>query len=295
MKDFYKILGVSRSATDEQIRKAYRRLARRFHPDLSPDDPAALERFKELAEAYETLGDAAKRRRYDASAAGWPFSRSQPSAQPGAPSAFSGIEDLLTGIFGQPLGPRPGRPRKGADLQAEANITLEEVNQGTTLTLSLTPPSGETRRLRVKVPMGIASNTRIRVAGEGDPGDFGGQPGDLYVRVNVKPHPVFRREGLDLHTDLPVSVFDAVLGARLMVPTLTEPVELSLEPGTQGDTVLRLRGKGLNAAQGAAHGDLFVHVVIRVPNPLSPRDRADWEALAARATDARSERPVSPV
>lgn len=268
VKDFYKILGVARTATEDDIRKAYRRLARRYHPDVQPEDPLAGARFRELTEAYDVLGDPPRRRAYDAA-----FE----SGGAAAGHKLPGLDSFFASIFGT----APTAPRKGADLEVATDISLEEVAQGTTVTLALTPPSGEVRRLRVKIPAGVEDGTTVRLPREGDPGDFGGLPGDLLVRVRVKPHTVFRREGADLWVELPVSVFTAVLGGRVSCPGLDGPLELDIPAGTQGNAVFRFPGGGLPQSKGRARGNLNVRVHLLVPAELDDAQREAWERLAA--------------
>jgi curved DNA-binding protein len=270
LKDFYKTLGVSRSASEDEIRKAFRRLARRYHPDTQPDDPLAGARFKELTEAYDVLGDPPRRRAYDAA-----FSDGASQGE----AKRSGLDASLSGLFGA----ASAAPRRGADLEVEAEVTLEQVLTGTAVTLSLTPPSGEVRRLRVKIPPGVENNTVVRLPREGDPGDFGGPAGDLLVRVSVQSHPTFQREGANLAIDLPVSVFDAVLGGRVQCPSLQGPLALDIPPGTQGNAVFRFSGHGLPRLKGGGRGDLEARVYLVVPSGLDEAQRLSWERLAGQA------------
>ncbi|MEB3328532.1 MAG: DnaJ C-terminal domain-containing protein [Candidatus Sericytochromatia bacterium] len=283
MKDYYKTLGVGRDATEDELRKAYRRLARRHHPDFNPGDPTAEARFKELTEAYDTLGDRRRREAYDARTGG---ARTAGRAAPDSGGAGGGLDALFGALFEaanealEAVGAAASPPRRGADLEVVAEVTLAEVAEGTSVVVALTPPSGGTRRLRVRIPPGIEAGARIRVRGEGDPGDFGGPPGDLYVRVAVAPHPVLSREGKDLRVELPVSVLDARLGAEVEVPTLQGPVVLRLPPQTQGGSEHRLPGLGLPGAPGAERGDLRVRVSLRLPEEVSAEALPLWQALA---------------
>ncbi|MEB3222959.1 MAG: DnaJ C-terminal domain-containing protein [Candidatus Sericytochromatia bacterium] len=286
MKDYYKTLGVGRDATEDELRKAYRRLARRHHPDFNPGDPSAEARFKALTEAYDTLGDRQRREAYDAQTTwGGPRVAGRKAPQP------EGLESLFGALFdaaAEALGAAANPPRRGADLEVTAEVTLEEVAEGSSVVVVLTPPSGETRRLRVRLPAGIESGARVRMRGEGDPGDFGGPPGDLLVRVAVLPHAALTREGKDLRVELPVSVFDAVLGAEVLVPSLQGPVPLRLAPGTQGGSEHRLAGLGLPGPPGARRGDLVVRLSLRIPEEATDETLDAWRRLAGRAAPVRS-------
>lgn len=275
MKDYYDILGVKPDAPDDEIKRTFRRLARQYHPDANPGDAAAEERFKAISEAYDALGDPAKRKEYDAMRAN-PFMRSGGEGGVGGFGNFGGfgnLDDLFGNLF-------RGRASKGADLEVETEIDLEAVLTGTQVTLSVMPPGGARKRLSVSIPKGVASGTKVRVAGEGEAGAFGGPPGDLMVRVKVRPHPRFRRDGADLHLDWPVSVFDAVLGGETTVQTLDGAVKLKIPAGTQGGRAFRLKERGLPHLKGAGRGALLVALQLRVPEHLGPDERAHWEALA---------------
>jgi len=303
-KDYYQILGVGRDADEKEIKRAYRRLARQFHPDVNPGDPQAEERFKEINEAYEVLSDPEKRRKYDQLGAAWrdwqrmggrpgDFDWSQwVSAAPGGQRVYvrygtaedledlfggsSPFSDFFTQLFGGLGGfERQARPRRGQDLEQEVEISLEEAYHGTTRLLQK-----DGRRLQVKIPPGAATGTRIRMAGEGGPGVAGGEPGDLYLRVRVAPDPRFERRGDDLYTTVPVDLYTAVLGGRVRVDTLAGPVMLTVPPGTQNGQTFRLRGKGLpNLHRPDQHGDLYVRLEVRLPVRLTPRQRELFEEL----------------
>jgi DnaJ-class molecular chaperone len=283
MKDYYKILGVGRDATEDELRKAYRRLARRHHPDFNPGDPTAEARFKELTEAYDTLGDRRRREAYDARTGGGRAS-GRGAADRGGPgggldSFLDAILDAASEALGA-VGAAATPPRRGADLEVVAEVTLAEVAEGTSVVVALTPPSGGTRRLRVRIPPGVEAGARVRMRGEGDPGDFGGPPGDLHVRVVVTPHPDLTRDGKHLRTELPVSVFDALFGAEVTVPSLQGPVPLRLPAGTQGGSEHRMPGLGLPGAPGAPRGDLLVRVSLRLPEEVSEEAMGLWRELA---------------
>ena len=309
-KDYYKVLGVSKDATQGEIKKAFRRLARKFHPDVNPHNPQAEERFKEINEAYEVLADAEKRQKYDELGAEW-YQYQQQGGRPegfdwsrwttGAPGGqqrvyvrygtpedledlFGGrspFSDFFTNIFGGMRGQAAGereyrvRPQPGQDFDLQAEITLREAYQGSTRLLEK-----DGRRLEVKIPPGVRTGTRVRLAGEGGPGAAGGQPGDLYVQVQVRPDPVFEREGDNLHTEVPIALYTAVLGGETRVPTLTGDVMLTIPPGTQNGQEFRLRGKGMpHLGDHDRYGDLYAEVNVRLPTELTPRQQELFDEL----------------
>jgi curved DNA-binding protein len=313
-KDYYQVLGVSRDADQKEIRKAFRRLARECHPDVNPGDPECEERFKEINEAYEVLSDPEKRVKYDQLGAEWQRYQ-QAGGQPGgfnwgqwttgAPGegqrvhvrygtpedledVFGGaspFSDFFTSVFGGMGGARPGgaregytyqpRPRRGQDYEQEVEITLREAYQGTKRILQK-----DGRRLEVAIPPGAKTGTRIRMSGEGGQGAAGGEPGDLYLRVQVQPDPVFEREGDDLRVTVPVDLYTAVLGGEARVPTLGGPVMLTIPETTQNGKVFRLGGKGMpHLGNSQQHGDLYAQVNVQLPAALSPRQRELFEEL----------------
>ena len=307
-KDYYKVLGVNRDASEKEIKKAFRRLARQYHPDANPNDPKAEERFKEINEAYEVLSDPEKRRKYDQLGADWQrwqqaggpgnFDWSRWAAWPGGQRVhvrygtpedlrdlFGGaspFSDFFNTIFGG-MGGEPGRegfsyrtqPRRGQDYEHEVEITLQEVSTGTTRTLQI----GE-RHLEVKIPRGARTGTKVRIAGAGSPGVSGGQSADLYLRVKVLPDPRFDRQGDDLHTTVPVDLYTALLGGEVQVPTLEGQVMLKIPPETQNGCVFRLREKGLpKLRQPDQRGDLYAKLEVRLPTKLSPRQKELVEEL----------------
>lgn len=319
-KDYYETLGVGRDADQDEIRRAFRRLARKHHPDVNPDDPEAAERFKEINEAYEVLHDPEKRQKYDRLGANW-RRYEQAGAQPGgfdwsqwttgAPGGaqrvhvrtgtpedledlFGGaspFSDFFTQIFGgmgreagagaARAGGRPGgfdyrvRPQRGRDLRQEVEISLREAYEGTTRTIER-----DGRRLQVSIPRGARTSTRVRVAGEGVAGTAGGEAGDVYLHVSVRPDPRFEREGDDLRAKVPVDLYTAVLGGETEVPTLTGAVVLTIPPGTQNGQVFRLQGKGMPKLRNPAeHGDLYAEVEVQLPTDLSSRERELFEEL----------------
>jgi len=303
-KDYYKTLGVSKSASTEEIKKAYRKLARQHHPDINKK-PEAEKRFKEINEANEVLSDPEKRKRYDTVGPDWERFRQggqQPggfqwvyTGQPGADpfnGDAGGFSDFFRTLFGEgqadfdtgPLFGRPGTRRRrsvaGADVESEVEITLAEAYKGTERSVEMRLPDGTARRLSVKIPAGVRDGQRIRLAGQGAPGAAGGPSGDLFLRVRVRPHPVFQRDGDDLRMDLPVALHEALLGAEVTVPTLKGRVSLRIPPETQNGRTIRLAGQGMPRATGG-HGDLYVTVKVVLPTKLTDKERELVKELAA--------------
>lgn len=309
-KDYYKVLGVDRKATQADVKKAYRRLARKYHPDVSKE-PDAEARFKEVSEAYEVLHDPEKRAAYDQLGSSWHqgqdfrpppgWTWSGDFGHGGArDSAFS---DFFESLFGEgsPFGGRRGfggpqgfgaraRPR-GEDQQAEVTISLEEAYRGSTRTVRLesrTPqPDGyyrmEPRQIRVKIPAGVTEGQQIRLAGQSSQG-IGGPAGDLYLKIRIAPHRQYRLEGRDVHLDLPITPWEAALGATLKVPTLGGWIDMKIPPGSQNGKRLRLKGRGL---PGKTPGDQYV--TLRIVTPP-----ADSEAARALYRRMREEMPMNP-
>ncbi len=275
-KDHYEVLGVAEEASHEDIQGAYRRLARRHHPDANPGDAGAEERFKEISAAYEVLGDPVKRREYDQ------VRRSGYAADgfdPGAGTFRVTVDDLgdLGDLFG---GHRPASARQGHDVEAQLHLSFEDAVFGVTTEVQARTTAGSTRSVRVRVPAGVEDGQRIRVAGLGGPGLDGGPSGDLYVTVRVAPHAVFGRSGRDLTLTLPVTYPEAALGAEVKVPTLDgEPVTVRIPPGTAMGRTLRVRSRGV-PRPGGHRGDLLVTIEVAVPQRLTSQQRAAVEALA---------------
>ncbi|HEY0822786.1 MAG TPA: DnaJ C-terminal domain-containing protein [Ramlibacter sp.] len=283
-KDYYAALGVPRDADAEAIKKAYRKLARQHHPDVSKDAGAEA-RFKEVAEAYATLKDPEKRAAYDAlgSRRGGEDFSPPPQWQHDFAGA-TGFEDLdladLLDALARGHGPRRSGtvPLRGQDFETTARLSLEDAHRGTTLNLDVTHEDG-TRTLAVTVPAGVTDGQRLRLRGKGGPGRHGGAAGDIYLHIQLVPHPVFRADGHDLHFDLALAPWEAVLGAEVQVPTLDGPVLLTIPQGTQSGRKLRLRGRGLANGHGG-RGDLYALARIDVPASLTPRERELFEELA---------------
>jgi len=314
-KDYYKILGVDRNASEKDIKRAYRRLARQFHPDVNPGDTGAEEKFKKINEAYEVLSDTEKRAKYDRLGASWQqwqrmgrdpgqFDWSQWFAD--APGGVrvdwsDGLGDLFGGagadifsdffrtIFGGMT--NAGRARtaehpfrhttsrrtlRGQDVEAAVEITLEEALHGTTRVLER-----DGRRIRAKIPPGARSGSKVRIANQGSSGYGEGPPGDLYLNITVKPHPAFRREGDDLRCNVDVDLYTAVLGGQVRISTLNGDVSLRIPAGTNGGKTFRLRGKGMpNPRNPKQRGDLLATVQLQVPQRLSAHERELFEELA---------------
>jgi curved DNA-binding protein len=310
-RDYYETLGVSKTASDTEIRSAFRKLARKYHPDVAKDKKAAEEKFKEINEAYEVLSDPEKRKKYDQLGAGW----NQPGGfQPppgwgaGAPgSGFqqwqwtdgekggvefefggTGFSDFFEAFFGGGrgrsafggFGGRAGTMERGADVEADIMVTLEEALNGSTRTVSLRRAgSNKIENYQVKIPRGVHEGQRIRLAGQGEAGVSGGKSGDLFLRVRLARHPDFSVEGSDLIHEEKIAPWQAVLGSELLVPTLEGDVRLKIPPGTQGGQRFRLRERGLPGVSGK-RGDLYVDVQIQVPKKLTERERQIWSELA---------------
>ncbi len=273
-RDFYRILGVPKSAGQDEIQQAYRRLARKHHPDVNKA-PEAEERFKDISEAYSVLSDPEQRARYDA-----PDFRGVPEETP-----FTDFEDLFGGMFG---GRRAG-PVPGADQESEVVISVEEAFRGTRRKLTFTGPGG-TRSVEVTIPPGVTDGQRIRLAGQGGHGGAGAPPGDLYLSVRIASDSRYRVEGRDIHVYLPLAPWEAALGTRVSIDTPGGEAKVTVPPGTSSGRRLRLRGRGLPAPRGEG-GDLFAEVRILVPPSLSAEERRLFEELAATSSfDPRGRR-----
>ena len=315
-KDYYKALGVDRSADETALQKSYRKLARKYHPDVN-SDPNAEEKFKEINEAYEVLKDSEKRRRYDALGSDWkkgdPFSgfggfegfegfRGQSGFH--NPGAFS---DFFEVLFGQGMDQGSKRKSrragfdwsepfeqnatpKGRSHEVEITISLEDAYHGTTKNLNLTQTDGGRKIYQVKIPPGTTQDTKIRLAGQGDKAMLGGPDGDLFLKVNIAPDPRFQVEGHDLQSTIPITPWEATLGAKVRIFTLDGPVKLTIPPGTQSGTQMRLRGKGLRQKDNN-RGDLHAEIKIVVPKELTKKEEDLLKKIAAVSEfDPRDER-----
>ena len=315
-KDYYATLGATKASTEKEIKQAFRKLARKHHPDVNPGDKQAETRFKEINEAYEVLGDSAKRKKYDELGANW-RAYEQAQAQ-GGPNPFAGrwnmgggggggvrtmtqeemealfgdatpFSDFFTTFFG---GGGPGgadtrrgsrgrgRQRAGRDVEHEIELTLEDAFQGATRRLSL-KHYGHARTVDVRIPAGVGDGSRVRVSGEGEHGVGGASAGDLYLRVRLAPHPEFERKGRDLYVKVPLPVPTAVLGGEAEVRTIEgKPVRLRIPPLTQNGQVFRLKSYGMpKVGHPEEKGDLYARVAVQLPTELSPAEREHYEAL----------------
>lgn len=297
-KDYYQALGVKRTATANEIKQAYRKLAHKYHPDVSKD-PQGEAKFKELAEAYATLKDPEKRKAYDALGsrpAGEPFSP-PPDWQQHFHTDASGFDDVdladIFAAFGQSRHGgqhRANAPQAGQDYEAVAPVSLEQIFHGGEIEVRAELPELDpnglahrvTRTFRITIPKGATDGQRLRLVGKGGPGFHGGRPGDLYVRLALQAHPLYRVSGRDLYLDLPLAPWEAVLGTTVQLPTLAGPVELQVKPGTRAGHQLRLAKRGLTAADGSS-GALYAVVRIDVPTNPSPDERELFQQLAARS------------
>ena len=309
-KDYYQILGVDKKATEKEIKQAFRRLARKHHPDVNPNDSGAEERFKEINEAYEVLSDPEKRRKYDQLGSDWQrwqhaggrpgdfdWSRwtsgapgERVNVRYGTPEDLQDIfgggspfSDFFTEIFGGMGGARPGgrgfqyeiRPQRGRDYEQIIDITLQEAYHGTQRVLTK-----DGQRLEVKIPAGARTGTRVRMSRQGGAGAAGGPAGDLYLRVTVAPDPQFERKGDDLYVTVPTDLYTMVLGGQLRVPTVTGEVMLTIPEGTQNGRTFRLRGKGMpHLRQSGQYGDLFAKVEVQLPTNLTAKQRELFKEL----------------
>jgi DnaJ-class molecular chaperone len=318
-RDYYAVLGVPRTASEKDIKTAYRKLARKHHPDVNPGDKKAETLFKEIGEAYSVLSDPEKRKKYDrwghdwekieqAQAAGVNFG-GRPGSRaytyttttgPGAGGAPNGTgfnfeSEDLGGLFEQLFGRAAGgrqrvrtAPRKGGDIEQPVEITLEEAFNGTQRTYSLLDAkSGESRSVEVKIPAGATEGLRIRVAGKGEPGSSGGAAGDLYLIVTIKPHPQFEREGDDLRVKVPTPLYTAVLGGEVRVPTPKGThLALKVPPETPNAQRMRLTGQGMPHLNGGGRGDLFAEITVQLPKNLSEHEKDLFAELARLRSQA---------
>jgi molecular chaperone DnaJ len=280
-KDFYKVLGIDKKAAADEIKKKYRALARDLHPDKTKGDAAKEEKFKAVSEAYEILSDAKKRAEYDEARS--LFERGGFRAPQGGGFQGGDFHDVFGGgnpqdIFANLFGNAARRgPRKGQDLQTEATITFRESVFGTTLDLRLATDRGQAQNISARVPTGVNDGAKIRVKGKGAQGEAG--PGDLFIQLHVKPHPIFSRKGENLTMTLPVTFAEAALGADIKVPTMAgDNVTVRIAPGTPNGRTLRVKGRGI--VKGSTTGDLLVTVEVQVPQ------RVDGKALDALKTFA---------
>ncbi|RJQ37842.1 MAG: J domain-containing protein [Dehalococcoidia bacterium] len=318
-KDYYATLGVSRSATEKDIKQAFRKLARKYHPDVNPGSKDAEAKFKEINEAFEVLSDKGKRQKYDQYGEKWQFAEQFAGAQQGqgtphgfrystggaSPFADVDIDSLFGDLFGGMRGRRAPRPRRGQDVEHPIEVTLEEAFSGSERTMVMearevcptcrgaggvknVPCSTcggagyrpATKRLQVKIPPGVRTGSRIRLAGKGGAGEAGAASGDLYLLVTVKPHPRFERRDDDLLVEVPVPLTAALLGGEVKVPTLKGNLALKVPPETQNGRSFKLAGQGMPRLGNATRGDLFATVKVVLPTRLSKEEKHLIEKLA---------------
>jgi DnaJ-class molecular chaperone len=301
MRDPYEVLGVSKSASEAEIKKAFRGLAKKYHPDTHANDPKAVKKFQEISAANEIIGDKDKRAQYDRGeidAAGQPkgFSQGPHAGAGGFEQGFAGFrsrpgggagpqgfeyeysgngpegfqaDDIfaeILGGLGRGGGGRRAQPRKGADVQLQTTVSLQEAALGGTRRVVL----ADGRQLEVRIPPGVKDGQQIRLRGQGAPGERGGPPGDALITVHIAPHPYFERDGRDLRLDLPITLKEAILGAKVPVPTLTGPVTVTVPPHSNSGRVLRLKGKGLPGTGGESPGDLYARLIVSLPELPDP-------------------------
>jgi curved DNA-binding protein len=307
-RDYFETLGVSKTATDDEIKSAFRKLARKYHPDVAKDKKAAEEKFKQINEAYEVLSDPEKRKKYEQLGANWNQQGGfQPPPEWGQPPGSgyhqwggdggggvefefggTGFSDFFEAFFGGGRGRsafggfrgREATTERGADVEADILVTLEEALNGSTRTVSLRRAgSNKIEKYQVKIPRGVHEGQRIRLAGQGEAGARGGKSGDLFLRVRLAKHPDFSVEASDLIHEVKIAPWQAALGTELKVPTLGGTGKLKVPAGTQGGQKFRLRERGLPGVSGR-RGDLYVVVQIQVPKKLSEREREIWSQLA---------------
>lgn len=309
-RDFYQTLGIARGATADEIRSAHRKLAKKFHPDLNKD-PDAAKRFAEIQEAFDVLSDPQKRKQYDTFGHAGPDGHAGHAGRGHAGASSAGgragggfdqvnvgdFSEIFEGIFGgraggAPFGRTAGRERAaaGEDLEHAIDVDFMTAALGGTRSLTMTGPDGAAQTFDVRIPPGIASGGHLRVRGKGQPGRRGGAAGDLMLEVRVAPHPWFRREGLDILLDVPITIAEAALGASVDVPLLRGSATLKVPAGTSSGQRLRVRGKGA-AGPGGAQGDFYAVIAIAAPRDLAEEDAAALRKMAARLGDPRDAAP----
>lgn len=294
-KDYYQSLGLGKTATKDEIKKAYRSLAKQYHPDLNPEDREAESKFLEIQEAYEILSDDEKRKSYDMFGSvgfqpGSGYSRTTWNSQQGF-SGFefsfgdiSGLDDLFGDIFGSTMGRSRTRPRRGRDSLVALEIDFETAIRGGTRDITISKETyghkPERESISINLPAGIDNGQSIRVQGKGQTG-YGGAPrGDLYLKIKIRPHPLFERRGDNIYLDLPVTVYEAVLGSEIKVPTIDQTtVSVKIPSGIQNGTKLRLKGKGVPNIRTNLRGDQYVIVNIMMPDKLDKKTKKMYEEL----------------
>jgi len=302
-KDYYATLGVTREASAEEIKKAFRRLARKYHPDTAKDKKSAEEKFKEINEANEVLGDPEKRKKYDTLGANWQEPEAAAGHEQDVHFGGTGFSDFFEQYFSGgsrygfpqgfdesiPTSAGKGRARRGHDIEGDILVTLEEAMHGTQRPISLQTANRQTGEVQthtfqVRIPPGATDGRRIRVPGQGEPGRNGGEEGDLYLRVRHASHPDFTTHEADVHHELDVAPWEAVLGAEIVVPTLDGSIKLRIPAGAENNQKLRVRGRGLPKGKTGERGDFFVNLQIVMPTTIGDTERALWEQLRSAST-----------
>ncbi|MCW5621624.1 MAG: DnaJ domain-containing protein [Burkholderiales bacterium] len=303
-KDYYKILGVERGASEEEIKKAYRKLARKYHPDVSKEKDAE-EKFKEVGEAYEVLQDAEKRAAYDQMGHYQPGQEFRPppdwgerfgsGAGPGGQTGFENVDDLdlfdiLAGLGARRgfTGHRGGGARSGQDVEVTVSAGVEDLMHGAEVEIPLSyvevQPDGRlqrhTRTTKVRIPKGATEGQRLRVPGKGAPGQGGGPAGDLYINISLRPHDLFKVSGHDLYLEVPITPWEAALGAGVDIPTLAGKVTLKVPAGSRAGQKLRVRGRGLPRPKSEEHGDLYAVLQVVTPSVMSEQEKDLYRELA---------------
>ncbi|MEJ6579073.1 MAG: J domain-containing protein [Akkermansiaceae bacterium] len=301
-RDYYQILGISKDASHDEVRKAFRKLARKHHPDVAKDKSTAEEKFKELNEAYEVLGDPEKRKKYDAMGSGW---KSAGTGPPPSDANYNyqfdgtGFSDFFEQMFGAGHRPQssqfrgfsgnPGAkagPMAGQDTHADILVTLDEVVRGTERKLTFQQVNRETGRREsktstIRIPKGISEGQLIRCVGLGEPGINGGPAGDLFLHARLEKHPIFRVRGADLYCELPLAPWEAVLGGEIPVPTLDGSVKIRVPKNASVGTELRIKGRGLPTSASGGTGDLYAVIEIALPETVTEEEVALWEKLSS--------------
>ena len=309
-RDYYEVLGIARDAAPDAIKKAYRAMARKFHPDVNPGDKSAESKFKEVQQAYDILSDQTKRASYDryghaafegmaasgprAGGSEWASRYAEPgfenidisdllgSFRGSAPGQEADGPSIFEDLMGRVRGGRTARPRAGRTMEANLAIPFLTAVSGGETTISVQHSSGKRESLVVKIPPGIDTGAKLRLKGQGEPGPKGSPPGDLTITIEVEPHPYFKREGRDLQVEVPITVAEAVLGAKVDIPALDGMKSLTIPPGSSSGQKLRLKGKGIAASGSKPEGDLFVMLKVVVPKTTDPASRRLIEEFAER-------------